>query len=56
MLLTQTQKDEFEVLVKNVIKWLNDNTHPHTTVVIDATHAELSEGICAVTTTEFVKD
>lgn len=56
MILTEEQRKEFEEVTKRVMEWLNNNCHPHVTVIIDTTHAELSEGVCAYQTDEFVKD
>lgn len=56
MRLTDEQRDEFERLVRPLVKWLNDNTHPHASVVITPTSAEVLEGIAVVRTTEYVKD
>lgn len=38
-------KHSFEQVCRPVIKWLNDNQHPHVTVIITPTNAELTEGI-----------
>jgi len=46
----------FEEVVKEVMKWLAENHHPHTTIIITATDAELVEGIECVSTTEFIRD
>lgn len=35
---------EFEDKTRAVIKWLNDNMHPHAKVIITPTSAELVEG------------
>lgn len=55
-MLTKEQQAEFQTLAKPLMKWLNDNLHPHVSVIIDPTRAEVLEGLCAFTTTEFVKD
>lgn len=39
-----------------VIKWMNDNCHPHTTIIVTPTSAELVEGTIAFTTLKHVKD
>lgn len=52
MTLTVQQRQEFEAVTRPVIEWLNANCHPHVTVVIETTSAELSEGVCAFTTQE----
>lgn len=46
----------FEALVKPLIKYLNENHHPHVTIVITPTGAELLEGCMAVNTNEFLRD
>ncbi len=47
---------EFAKLTRPLIKYLCENHHPHTQITITPTHAELSEGIRAYTTHEYVKD
>ena len=37
--------NSFEEVVRPVIKWLNENHHPHVTVIITPTDAQLFEGI-----------
>ena len=44
MTMTEQQRQEFEAVTRPVIEWLNVNCHPHVTVVIEPTKAELSEG------------
>lgn len=56
MILTDEQHKEFEAVAKPMIKWLCENCHPHVTVVVTPVSAELSEGTCAITTHEFVRD
>ena len=55
-MLKKKQFKEFEKVVKPVIKWLNENCHPHVEITIEPTRAELKEGIAAIKTMEFVKD
>jgi hypothetical protein len=47
---------ELEALSKPLIKWLNENFHPHVTVIITPTSTELLEGLCAAPVTEYIKD
>jgi len=54
--MTEQQRTEFEAITRPVIEWLNKNCHPHVTVVVTTTHAELLEGLCAFTTTDYVRD
>ena len=46
----------FEEVVKEIMKWLAENQHPHTTIIVTSTSAELVEGIKSVRTLEFIKD
>ena len=52
-MLNEEKKKEFEEIVKPVIKFLNDNCHPHAHVVIGNSTAELSEGVCCFRTEEY---
>ena len=56
MILTEQQIKEFEAVTRPVIEWLNKNCHPHVTVVIEPTSAELGEGVCAVRTSDYLRD
>lgn len=55
-MVTKEQADEFEKLARPLIKWLCENQHPHTHIIIESTHAELSEGLCVCVTSEYVRD
>jgi hypothetical protein len=46
----------FEEVVKPVIKWLNDHSHPNAKIIIECDKAELVEGQQTVVTNEFIKD
>ena len=48
--------EEFQKLTKPLIKYLNDNWHPHATIIVSANHAELVTGEMAFSTDEYVKD
>ena len=50
------EQDTFKEAVLLAIKWLNDNGHPHMTILITPTGAELVEGIKNIITHEFIKD
>ena len=54
--MTEQQRQEFEAVTRPVIEWLNANCHPHVTVVIEPTRAELSEGTIAYTTNDYLRD
>lgn len=50
------QSDEFREKVKPLIKYLNDNHHPHTSIIITPTSAQLLEGLQVECTNEFIND
>ncbi len=52
----KARSSSFEDVVKPVIKWLNENANPHTSVNIDATSAQLLTGEIGIHTEEFIKD
>ena len=55
--MTEEQRRSFIEVAKPMIKWLNDNCHPHHTVVVTPTNAELLEGQCNTgQILEYVKD
>ena len=43
----EEKREEFEAVVRPVIKWLNENYHPHVMVAITPTDAQLMEGVCS---------
>lgn len=54
--MTEEQRQEFEKVLRPLIKFLNDNYHPHVTVVVDCKRAELFEGLCSFITDDYLKD
>lgn len=54
--VNKARSSSFEDVVKPVIKWLNENANPHTSVSIDATSAHLLTGEIGIHTKEFIKD
>ncbi len=48
--------DEFEVLARPLIKFINDNHHPHTSIIITPTSAEVVSGEYAIHTQDYIKD
>lgn len=56
MKLTEEQRKEFEEVTRPVIEFLNNNCHPHSHIIIETDHAELSEGIYAYPTNDYIKD
>lgn len=55
-MFNDAQKAQFEEISRQMMEWLNANCHPHHTVVITCTTAELSEGCVAFTTTDYLRD
>ena len=55
MIFTEQQRKEFEEAARPMIEFMNNNCHPHVTVVIDTARAELSEGVCAFVTNDYIK-
>ncbi|MEI7143260.1 hypothetical protein WCT84_06680 [Pectobacterium brasiliense] len=53
---TVENKLSFEDVTKPVIKWLAENVHPHHSVIVDSTHAELLEGQRVLSTKEYLRD
>lgn len=47
--------DTFKAASKPLIQWLNENSNPHASVIVDCTSAELLTGEIAVNTKEFLK-
>lgn len=54
--MTDEIRKQFEELARPLIKFLNDHGHPHMHITITNEHAELSEGVCAFSTTEYWRD
>jgi len=42
--MTPEQRESFTQAARPLIEWLNQNGHPHYTVVVTPTNAELLEG------------
>ena len=56
MILSKDQKKSLEEATKPLIKWLNDNCHPHVVVITDCVRSGLYEGINSFVTEEYLKD
>lgn len=56
MILTEEKRIEFLEAAKPLIKFINENCHPHVIVNVHQTGAELLEGVTSVHTEEFVRD
>lgn len=44
----EEQQREFDIHAERMVRWLRANGHPHMSIIIDQTHAELVEGQMAV--------
>lgn len=55
-MMTKKQRDKFEELARPLIKYLNDNFHPHATIIITPRDAEIVIGECAFQTEDYIKD
>lgn len=54
---TQEEREaEFNELVRPLMKWMAENLHPHTKIIVEANNAELVEGCMAVSTDEYLVD
>ena len=56
MILNEEQEKEFRVLSEELIKWISKNCHPHCSIIIDSTSAELVEGIYCAVTNKYILD
>lgn len=45
--MTEEQQESFKQAALPMIKWLCESVHPHHTVIVTPTYAELLEGSCA---------
>lgn len=56
MIPTEKQREELEKLARPLMKFLNDNFHPHVSITIDPSSAEIKEHLCRVVTDDYIKD
>lgn len=56
MVLTEQQRIELLEAAKPLIKWLNENCHPHCGACVIPSGVELFESVANCVTLEFVKD
>lgn len=56
MILSEQQQTEFEAATRPLVKWLNENCHPHVTAIIDPGRAELVEGVFSTPITDYIRD
>lgn len=53
--MAEKVRTQFEELAHPLVQFINDNYHPHTTIIITSTTAEVLEGVEATTITDYVK-
>ncbi len=53
---TNARQQSFEEAARPLIKWLAENVHPHHSVIVTSTHAELLMGEMVLSTDEYLKD
>jgi myosin-crossreactive antigen len=51
----ESELNEFEKLARPLIAYLNEHHHPHTHIVITTVSAEISEGVQAFTTADYIR-
>ena len=56
MILSKGQIDKFEEASKPLIKWINENCHPHVTAIVTCNSSEILEGSATIRCDEFIKD
>jgi len=56
MKITPDQQAELLEAAKPLLRWLNENAHPHIKAIVDHTTVELVEGVATAKTDEFLKD
>jgi len=50
------KRGSFENAAKPLVKWINENSHPHAQVIVNSVMAELVEGQMLVKIEEFIRD
>lgn len=56
MTITQEQSEQMLEAAKPLIKWMNENCHPHCKATVDQNTIELTEGLACQHTDEFLRD
>jgi hypothetical protein len=56
MIITEEQSASMLEAAKPLIKWMNENCHPHCTALVDQMRIELVEGVATNATEEFLRD
>lgn len=56
MIITKEKSDEMLEMAKPLMKWMNENCHPHCIVHVDQNTVALTEGVAMNRTDEFLLD
>ena len=56
MVLTKEQKEGFEKAARPLMEYLGKNHHPHVTVILDYSRAEILETSATLVTDDYVPD
>lgn len=57
MIVTKTQQETFLAAARPLLQWLNENCHPHVTVIVSPDRAELLEGAFSTgPVTDYIQD
>jgi hypothetical protein len=54
--MDELQIAEFKKIADQMIKFLNDNGHPHMKVIIDTNYAEIVEGVVVHKNDDFIRN
>lgn len=50
------QMTQLEELSKPIVKFLNDNFGPYTSIIVENDSVKITDGICRIPITEYIKD
>lgn len=56
MIITPAQQQSLKEASLPLIKWLNENCHPHVTVIVTPDSYELKEGVSFEKVRDFIQD
>lgn len=54
--ISDEQRERFESIARDLMRWLCESGHPHMTIIITPISAELLEGSIGIQSSEYVKD
>ena len=56
MILTEEQRITLGEASRPLIKWLNENCHPHVVAIVTPGYVELSEGVARISIEDYIPD